>query len=358
MSLNNNKNDYSINIEELQKIIREALLKFYGNNPNRLKIYKYSNRLTFSCPYCGDSKYDKKKRGNFYLDTLTYKCYNGGCGVFKTLDEFIKDFQLEYLFTSKELLNIKNISKKFSKNIKTKNTIDYFLFDEYKDVLIRRDILKEKLKLTEIRKTEAEQWLLNRNQFPDEKFLWNSRYKSLFLLNLSFNKEYVLGLQIRQINNKYNKYYTYKLSSIYKNLLKNNDKELLSKIEKIDHFSTIFGISTVDFNSTITIFEGPLDSWLFPNSIALCSINNIFPFDIDNKRWFLDGDKIGKEKMKKLILNNESVFLWKKFLNENYIPEKKKWDLNDIINYLIKENKKIKDINLYFSNSPLDIIYI
>jgi len=349
----------TLTVERLEDIIREALRKFYGDNPGRLKIYKAGNRLNFSCPYCGDSKYERKKRGNFYLDTFTYKCYNGGCGIFKNLSEFTKDFGIQDMLSLEEIEEISEISRNSLQRKKIKNSIDYFFSENYKDVLIPRIFLKEKLGLQEIKGTYGEKWLIERNHIPDERFLWDPIRKSLYLLNLSGDNTMILGLQIRPIVKKsYSKYFTYKLSGIYKNLLKITDPKIILKTEEVDPISSVFGFSTVDLESMITIFEGPLDAWLFPNSIGLCSINNNFPFDVSNKRWFLDGDKTGRNKASELLQNGEEVFLWGKFLEENDLPEREKWDLNDIVNYLRSTGKKIKRLDNYFSSEKLDIIYV
>jgi hypothetical protein len=155
-----------------------------------------------------------------------------------------------------------------------------------------------------------------------------------------------------------NKYFTYKLSGIHKNLLGNKDPEVIEKSEELDPISLVFGFSSVDLDSTVTIFEGPLDSFLFKNSVALCSINNPFPFDISNKRWFYDGDTPGREELRKKISMGETVFLWKKFLDENEMPDREKWDLNDVVDYLRKTGKKIRNLEKYFSNETWDMILI
>jgi len=44
------------------------------------KIVKNNNRWNFKCPICGDSKKSKRKmRGNFYVQTNSYYCFNEGC---------------------------------------------------------------------------------------------------------------------------------------------------------------------------------------------------------------------------------------------------------------------------------------
>jgi hypothetical protein len=346
-----------LSIDRVKSIISSSLLKFFGNDPHRLKIYQGGNRLNFCCPYCGDSKDPKKKRGNFYIDTLTYKCYNGGCGVFKNLNQFVKDFDLQSTLSTEEISEIAEFSRTASTRKKVRNSIDYFFSENYKDILIPRDYFKERLGLTEVAGTFADQWLTGRNHIPDNKFLWDPRRRNLYLLNLSGDESNILGIQIRPIVKKTNsKYYTYKLSGIYKNLLGEKSPELILRSEEVDPVSSVFGFSTVDLNSPITTFEGPMDAWLCPNSIALCSINNPFPFDVNNRRWFLDGDKAGRDKSRELLENGEEVFLWGRFLNENSFPERDKWDLNDVVNYLRSTGKKIKRLDNYFSSDKWDII--
>jgi len=349
-----------LSIDRLKRIIGSALLKFFGNDPHRLKIYQGGNRLNFCCPYCGDSKDSKKKRGNLYIDTLTYKCYNGGCGVFKNLNQFTRDFEIQSLLSTDEISEIAEISRSSTVRKKIKNSLDYFFTENYKDILVDRDELKSALGLTEVKGTYGEKWLLERNHIADAKFLWDPSRKNLYLLNLSGDETKVIGLQIRPVvkKNGGSKYYTYKLSGIYKNLLKITNPEIILKAEEVDPISSVFGFATVDLDSMITTFEGPLDAWLCPNSIALCSINNPFPFDVLNKRWMLDGDDVGRQKAREFLEKGEQVFLWGRFIKECDLPERNKWDLNDVVNYVKSTGKKIKRLDNFFSSDKWDIIDI
>jgi len=349
-----------LSVDRVKGIVSSALLKFFGNDSQRLKVYQGGNRLNFCCPYCGDSKDPKKKRGNLYLDTLTYKCYNGGCGVFKNLNQFTRDFEIQSMLSSDEISEIAQISRDSTIRKKIRNSLDYFFAENYKDILVDREYLKDKLGLMELKGTYGEKWLLERNHIPDSKFLWDPSRKNLYLLNLSGDETKVLGLQIRPVakKNSGSKYYTYKLSGIYKNLLKIIDSEIILKAEEVDPISSVFGFSTVDLDSMITTFEGPLDAWLCPNAIALCSINNPFPFDVTNKRWMLDGDSIGRQKAREFLEKGEQVFLWGRFIKDCDLPERSKWDLNDVVNYVRSTGKKIKRLDNFFSSDKWDIIDI
>jgi hypothetical protein len=348
-----------LSVDKIKSIIASSLLKFFGNDPNRLKIYQGGNRLNFCCPYCGDSKDPKKKRGNFYIDTFTFKCYNGGCGIFKNLNQMVRDFEIQSMLSSDEIAEIAETSRSSVARKKIRNSIDYFFAENYKDILIPRDIFKSRLGLIEVTGTFAEKWITERNHVPDQKFLWDPKKKNLYLLNLSGDETKIIGIQIRPIVRKTNsKYYTYKLSGIYKNLLGEKSPEIILRAEEVDPISSVFGFATVDLDSMITTFEGPMDAWLCPNSIALCSINNPFPFEVSNKRWLLDSDKVGRDKARELLEEGEQVFLWSKFLKENLFPERDKWDLNDVVDYLRSTGKKIKRLDNYFSSDKWDIIDI
>jgi hypothetical protein len=107
----------------------------------------------------------------------------------------------------------------------------------------------------------------------------------------------------------------------------------------------VFNIGTISFNDQITIFEGPMDSWLWPNSVALCSVENKFPFEVENIQYWYDWDNAGRHKHSELLSEGKKVFNWKKFLLDHELPINKKWDLNDLVNYLRAKKIKVKSNN-------------
>jgi hypothetical protein len=265
---------------------------------------------------------------------------------------FKKELSLEQLEEAKSTIS----SNKTKRNVS--GNIDVFILDNYKDIIISREYYKEKLNLIELPRPIVE-YLKQRNQGADDRYLYSPDKKSLHILNLTSDYKHILGLQIRNMNKwATSKYFTYKLSGIYKNLLRVNNPDIIEKAEQLDPRSSVFGFSFVDLDQMVTIFEGPLDSFLFDNSVGICSVNNQFPFEIDNKRWFFDGDHAGREALRKKLTEGETVFLWKKFLDENRLPERDKWDLNDVVNYVRSTGNQIKRFDKYFGNSPWDMILI
>ena len=72
--------------DKIQVILNRSFKERY-----RQKIDFYSNRWNFACPCCGDSSTDiRKKRGNLFLDSLSYHCYN--CGEHMGINSFLNRF--------------------------------------------------------------------------------------------------------------------------------------------------------------------------------------------------------------------------------------------------------------------------
>jgi hypothetical protein len=69
---------------EIMEYLEKILYQSFPNSPGKRSIQTHHDRITISCPYCGDStQSDYKKRGNIILADKysgNYKCFN--CGVF------------------------------------------------------------------------------------------------------------------------------------------------------------------------------------------------------------------------------------------------------------------------------------
>ena len=343
----------------IEDLINTVLVKEFPGEHNKHKIYRAGNRLNFSCPYCGDSRDGRKKRGNFYLDTLSYKCYNGGCGIFKDIYSILKDFSLVGNLDQDEkteILDILHSRKERRKTYYGDIDISIFFDEDIKNYIIPRSEFMERMGLEEVRGSKIEIYLTRRNQVPDQKFAWDKEKQRLYLMNLS-RENNILGLQFRNMQQSGggSKYYTYKLSGIWEKLLGCKDENFLDGCRKIDPISSVFNIGTISFNDQITIFEGPMDSFLWKNSVGLCSVENKFPFEMDNLRFWYDWDNAGRAKASELLAEGHLVFNWRKFLTDHGLPTNKKWDLNDLVNFLRSKQLKIKRFDFYFTDEVLDL---
>ena len=348
-------------LDRIEDLVGVVLSKEFSDIPGKQIVYKSGNRLNFSCPYCGDSPDPRKKRGNFYLDTLAYKCYNGGCGIFKDSVTFLKDFGLYNKLTGSEKEEIQKLIEENRGKRRTvygKVDISFFFDNDISDILIKRSDFMIALGLQEIWGSKIQRYIQRRNQRMDSRFAWDSKKERIFLFNLTPDDK-IIGLQIRNMSSVKgtSKYLTYKLSGIYEKLLNVKDVEILDKAKAVDPISYVFGIGTLDFGLPITIFEGPMDSWMWVNSVGLCSLENKFPFEIENIRYWYDWDKSGIDKSMDLLAKGFTVFNWGKFLEENDITKNRKWDLNDLVVHLRTTGKKIKRFDNYFTNDALDLRY-
>jgi len=350
--------DKSITGEEYKQhilaLVSNVVQDRFRNISPKQKIKPFKDRITFACPYCGDSTQNHyKKRGNIILSGKYknyFKCFN--CGMFKRVDLFFKDYNTDL---NLDVINyISNNLEDFSNSIgETINSSVLFDIDNIEKCAIDRQELKNRFNLIEVKESSVLPWLQNRLQFKQENFLYNPLKNYLVILNLTPNKK-IIGLQKRTLKPKKGEpiYMTYNISKLYK---------LFGKTEKIpDYLNTIsqlFNILRIKFNLPITLFEGPLDAFLFKNSIGNAGVHKAFPFELPIRYWF-DDDESGRKKAIQKIENKESVFLWEKFKKDYNIPYKKKWDLNDILIYGKKNNIKFINFDIYFSNNPLDIIDI
>jgi len=344
--------DKTVNKEEYKEKIISLLIPIlkdrFRNDYIKQKIIPYHDRITFACPYCGDSMESSyKKRGNIILQGKYknfYKCHN--CSIFKRVDHFFNDYKVTL---NLDIINY--ISNNFENDLNYKYDISLLLDkDSIEKYAIEREYLKQKFNLIEVKEHIINKWLRNRLQYNVENFLYNPLKNYVLILNLTPSGK-IIGAQKRLFTG-FNKYLTFKLSKLYE-IIGNNIKVP----DDIDIISQMFGVFNIGFNKPITVFEGPFDSFLFKNSIAMSGANKNFPLELSVRFWF-DDDKTGIKKTIEYLEENIEVFLWDKFKKNFELPYRKKWDLTDVLIYFKKNNLNTPNFNSYFSNNPLDMIDI
>ena len=368
-------------LDNIKNKIQEILNKKFANDSYiKRKIDVYHDRLNFSCPYCGDSRSDvRKKRGNLYLDSLRFHCFN--CGHSTGINRFLSDFNEELSNEDKIAVHeIQQNAKKFEKRVSsTQSSMSMTLLDK---LAIPKDILFKQLGIiSPYKDVTASNYLKSRMiNIKDWKyFAYNSLTKELYILNTSpLNR--VIGFQIRQLDPKSHKqrYTSSRLTKIYSDVF-NKDingiverlllKEPLGQkyieeedgveniVANLDRLSGIFNIMNVNLSQPLTIMEGPIDSLAIANSIALQSatkhLDGFFD-EVENVRYLFDNDKTGKEMSLKKMKNHKKVFLWGQYLD----MIKSKTNIKDI-NDLQKQNLfNIDIIEKCFSDDEFDAMYI
>lgn len=342
---------------ELGNIIAgiEEILKNTFKSSQKQKVLRYSDRLNFACPYCGDSDNVMKKRGNVYLEDLDYHCFN--CGKHTNYYRFLRDFGANVDTDTIDLIS-SVISKK--KGQKRKESFDLILFDEMNELALTRDDIKRDFRTVDIpNEGKMHDYLKSRCllRYAD-RFMYNAYRNELYVLNLT-DKGTIAGFQIRSFDENMVKYRTYNISKIYERSGRTIPEKYMEDIDLLNQISITFNLMQVSLRDTIYVFEGGIDSFFIPNSVGLCGVGRKFDLieDLPNTKYFFDNDKAGYEQTYEKINSGKSVFLWSKFLEENGFDKKIK-DLNELIVYLVKNRIHFDfgTIGKWFSEDALDII--
>ena len=341
--------------ERLTKLLQPILDQRFPGTPPKRQILPKHDRINFACPYCGDSmKSDYAKRGNFILGGKHrnyFKCFN--CGEFKRIDWFFRDYKTELKLDAVNYMmdNLGDFSTYEGAKYDMSVLLDMEHLDKY---AIDRQELLSYFGLVEVKNSPVWSWLRKRLQYKEIKFLYNPNKNYLLILNLTPTGK-ILGAQKRAFSGT-NRFETYKLSKLYeimKKPLEVNEEQM----NYLDTLSMIFNICLINFSKPITLFEGPMDAFLFKNSIANTGANKELPIDIPI-RYFYDADETGRKKSLEHIEKDHEVFLWDKFLRQINMPYRKKYDWNDVLIWAKEKQIQLPLIDNYFSGNPLDAIDI
>jgi len=366
------------------KCVVSKILNKEHTSTERRRIIDYHDRIQFCCTYCGDSfNNERSKRGNIWFNRLIYVCFN--CDKKISFDKFLKDHN-EMVDPDKKMEIIDHLST----NLTYRDYKDD-VFDAQFEDLIDLDKLTEAFNVKKVSpiydfqpvdpKSGVFKYLVNRGITPDKQ---NNIYQAKFakgedgfehiicLLNRRGDK--IVGMQIRNLKGGNRRFFLiYNFESLHNWVygLESDNMDIVKMVmyNKISYFFNIFN---VDFNSTITIFEGYLDSLFFPNAIGVVGVNTDMKFVEDNNldiRYMYDNDTAGYKKSIEKIKMGIPVFLWNK-LFEHVVDKKgardpykleyrmkKIKDLNQLAVIVDKPYSKL-ELEDFFSNDIFDIKYI
>ena len=352
-----------MDVNYIKDLIKEILDKTFTDSKRR-EIHEYEDRLNFCCPVCLDStKTAHKKRGNIYFDRLMFICYR--CSLKCNLNTLCKQYNIR-VDLDKKLEMMEHVKDSYSKSKCRADMNDVDL-----SLLIDLSKLEEVLNTTKQILTEFKpivkfglvyEYLLDRginedmhtNIYQAKHWYTVDRYEYV-MVSLNRRGEKILGIQTRNLRkDKFRSFKIYNYETLYKwthddDNLENIDLNQLIIYNKISYF---FNILNVDFDSTITLFEGYLDSLFYPNSIGVtgvnCDLSVLENANLD-LQYFYDNDDAGYKKSDEKIKMGFKVFLWFKLFE--YIVDKKK---NEDPYKLMERISKVKDLNKLsqFVNNP------
>lgn len=330
------------------EILKNALeIKFEGR-ADKQHIEVFDNRVNCSCFYCGDSqKKSNKKRGNLYLDTLYYKCFN--CGKFCRIDKIVKDFDIDIsLLEGISLINIEH--NKIEKPSELSVFKDYLILD--------RDSFKKEYGLIEAEHSKYIKDYLDSRGIDEvnyHRFLTKPSDNSLYIPNIMVldGIEYVISFN-RRIFSDNSRY----IISNYKEIAKRLGYEFDTENEIYKQFlklSTYYNIFNVNLSEIVYILEGEIDSMFIPNAIATSGVTKEFNLNLAFKYFIFDNDDAGNKKFMDMIDKNEYVFYWRGFINDYGLERYNIKDINDLYLILKSKNKDLSELDNYFVNNILNL---
>tara|TARA_B100000683_G_scaffold38778_1_gene34172 strand:+ start:177 stop:1163 length:987 start_codon:yes stop_codon:yes gene_type:complete len=265
----------------------------------KVKPHLYNLR----CPICGDSQKNKNKaRGYLYRikNNTNYKCHN--CGVNMSFNNFLKQIDPQshkhYVF------------EKFKEGHTGKN----FQAEEPEDIfkrLSKKPVFKKSMiDLPSAYSVEKSRIYLESRAIFDGKFYYaenfqefantikpnafeETRYGEPRIVIPLVRNEQLIGVQGRALSSNPIKYLTIMID---------------------DDAPKIYGLDTIDSESTVYITEGPFDSTFLPNAIAMCGADLVQrDWGISDCCWVFDNEPRSREitrRISEVIDRGEKVVIW------------------------------------------------
>ena len=282
----------------------------------RNSSWKNEELLNHSCPYCGDSERNEHKARGYHFkmkETYIYKCHN--CGVSKPFGKFLKE-------QDTKLWKEYAVEKFYKKDPTFTQVTVPKVTKVFKD-----DPLKKVGCIPAMESQQATDYL-NHRRIPKEK--WDELYyiencQSLSLLDYKY-KDRVFGNDPRLILPFYSR--QGKLIGVSGRALNNNKLRYLT-LKFDDQESLIYGLRTVDYNKTVYVTEGPIDSLFLPNAIAVAGsdfskLKSYVP--IEQAIVVFDNERRNPELVKKMgqiIEDGFTICFWPKNIKQK--------DINDMV---------------------------
>jgi len=286
--------------------------KYIGLVSSRLQKFKRvkANLYNFRCPICGDSKKHKNKaRGYFYqVKTNTnFKCHN--CGASLSLNNFLKqiDSTLHKQYTLEKFKEGHAGGRNF--------VVEEPKF-EFKQPVFRKGLDLPKASDVTVAKEYLEKRKLDPSKFYfTNKFKqWTNTQKKTFdtigrdesriIIPMYDENRNLIGFQGRSLGPNSVKYITVMIN---------------------DDVPKIYGLDTIETEKPIYILEGPFDSTLVENSVAMCGSDiDIGSFGWSNYIWVFDNEPRNREivnRISKTIDRGDKIVIWPSTVTEKDVND-------------------------------------
>ncbi len=294
-------------------------IKYLNLLSSQLQKFKQTKRNTwnFRCPICGDSQRNKNKARGFVFEIkgdLVYKCHN--CGVsmpigklFEHVDpQLYKEYRLEKFKDSnkprvdmRKVKRIVSTTPKFKVDVFSSLTSIQSLNNSHpaKEYLLNRKLPTEALYFTE----KFQEWV---NSVKPDTFPNTDKDEPRIIIPFKDKEGVVFGFQGRSLSSDGLRYITILLD---------------------DEQQKIFGLDRINYDETVYVCEGPFDSLLLKNAVAMAGADLSDDLSLGSDIvYVLDNEPRNKEinsRVQKHIDNKKSVVIWPKDIKEK--------DINDMV---------------------------
>jgi transcription elongation factor Elf1 len=317
--------------------------KFIGSISSRLEKFKRKgpNLYNFRCPLCGDSQSNKTKARAYIYEKKgesRFHCHN--CNVTSSVANFIKAVdQSAYNEMQMEKLQGK----------KSPDQIDYeeFIAKMKKPVFMKMGPLKGLKKVSQLSPDHRVKQFVESRRIPNpfHAILFSCPNFKQYTNNLVPGKFDDSSLERDETRLLIPFMDANKNVHAYQGRALGNSPVKYITIILDESVPKVYGLDRVNFNRTVYVFEGPIDSMFIPNSIATAGgdlVSAIHTFEKNNLVVVYDNEPRSKETIKKLdkaIINGYNVCIWPDNLEHK--------DVNDMIlagmssefiEYIIKQN--------------------
>jgi len=295
-------------------IIDSKYISLVSSRLDKFKRVK-ANLYNFRCPLCGDSqKHKNKARGYFYqIKTNTnYKCHN--CGASLSFNSFLKQIDTT--------LHKQYVMEKFKDGHSSIQDKGNFVTDK-PEFNFKKPVFRKKLDLPRASEVPIAREYLEKRKLDPSKFFFTNKFKqwtntqkktfdsitrdeSRIVIPLYDSDNNLIGFQGRSLGPNSVKYITVMIN---------------------EEAPKIYGLDKIKTEKPIFILEGPFDSTLVENSVAMCGSDlDIRTFGWCDYIWVFDNEPRNREIVERIsntINRGDKIVIWPSNIQEK--------DVNDMI---------------------------
>jgi hypothetical protein len=290
----------------------------------KLRNFKWKNEglANFSCPICGDSQTKKTKARGFvfrHKGATLFKCHN--CSVSLPLGKLIQTTDAN-LYGEYSLERFGKVKKKTHKT-EAKTT--------FADLSRSTVLNKHLVPLTSLNEDHPCKAYVISRKIPKKhhKLLYYAKNFREWVASVKPEKKDSLNEEPRLIIPFFNKAGNEIIAFQGRSLAKNSVQRYVT-IKLNDDYDLIFGLERLQWDKTIYVVEGPLDSLFLPNSVAIAGSGKLVSFGSSNEQvcYVYDNERRNPyicNSMKRALDHGFGVCFWPEVIKEK--------DINDMILY-------------------------